>query len=184
MDYFGNFKCYFRNITHSMSAKQLLDGPALLQKIRRIAFQIYENNFEEKEIIIAGVIGEGFSLAEFICEHIHDISKMSAQAVAIRLNKEVPYESPVEFDCDLSVFENKVIIVVDDVLNTGRTFSYSLAPFLSIPVKKIQVAVLVDRNYRKFPISADYIGYELSTTLAEHVQVIISDEKMRGVYLR
>jgi pyrimidine operon attenuation protein / uracil phosphoribosyltransferase len=173
----------FRIIKHSMSAKQLLDGPALLQKIRRIAFQIYENNFEENEIIIAGVIGEGYALAEFICAHLKEISKLSAKAVAIRLNKDVPYESPVEFDCELSLFENKVIIVVDDVLNTGRTFSYSLAPFLSIPVKKIQVAVLVDRNYRKFPISADYIGYELSTTLAEHVQVVISDPKTRGVYL-
>ena len=83
----------------------------------------------------------------------------------------------------IAIFENKVIVVVDDVLNTGRTFSYSLAPFLSIPVKKIQVAVLVDRNYRKFPISADYKGYELSTTLSEHVEVIISDAKKRGVYL-
>ena len=81
-------------------------------------------------------------------------------------------------------FENKVIIVVDDVLNTGRTFSYSLAPFLSIPVKKLQVAVLIYRNYRKFPIAADYKGYELSTTIAEHVEVIVTDDIKRGVYLR
>jgi pyrimidine operon attenuation protein/uracil phosphoribosyltransferase len=114
---------------------------------------------------------------------MHEISTIQAKAVAIQLNKEVPYESPVKFDTDLTVLENKVIIVVDDVLNTGRTFSYSLAPFLSIPVKKLQVAVLVDRNYRKFPIAADYIGYELSTTIAEHVEVIISDPEKCGVYL-
>lgn len=166
-----------------MSAKQVLDGPALLQKIRRISFQIFENNFEENEIIIAGIVGQGFALAEMICRHMHEISSIQATAVAIQLNKEVPYESPVKFDTDLTVLENKVIIVVDDVLNTGRTFSYSLAPFLSIPVKKLQVAVLVDRNYRKFPIAADYIGYELSTTLAEHVEVIISDPQKCGVYL-
>lgn len=166
-----------------MSAKQILDGPSLLQKIRRISFQIYENNFEENEIIIAGVIGEGFLLAQMLCQHLTEISAIKAMPVAIYLNKEIPYETPVRFDCDLSLFEHKVLIVVDDVLNTGRTFSYSLAPFLSIPVKKIQVAVLVDRNYRKFPISADYIGYEMSTTLAEHVQVILSDESKRGVYL-
>jgi pyrimidine operon attenuation protein / uracil phosphoribosyltransferase len=166
-----------------MSAKQVLDGPALLQKIRRISFQIFENNFEEKEIIIAGIVGQGFALAEMICRHMHEISSIQATAVAIQLNKEVPYESPVKFDTDLTVLENKVIVVVDDVLNTGRTFSYSLAPFLSIPVKKLQVAVLVDRNYRKFPIAADYIGYELSTTLAEHVEVIISDPQKCGVYL-
>jgi pyrimidine operon attenuation protein/uracil phosphoribosyltransferase len=166
-----------------MSAKQVLDGPALLQKIRRISFQIFENNFEEKEIIIAGIVGQGFALAEMICSHMHEISSIQANAVAIQLNKEVPYESPVKFDTDLAALENKVIIVVDDVLNTGRTFSYSLAPFLSIPVKKLQVAVLVNRNHRKFPIAADYIGYELSTTLAEHVEVIISDPQKCGVYL-
>jgi pyrimidine operon attenuation protein/uracil phosphoribosyltransferase len=166
-----------------MSAKQVLDGAALLQKIRRISFQIFENNFEEKEIIIVGIVGQGFALAEMICEHMHEISSLQAKAVAIQLNKDIPYESPVKFDTDISVFENKVIIVVDDVLNTGRTFSYSLAPFLSIPVKKIQVAVLVNRNYRKFPIAADYIGYELSTTLSEHVEVIISDPARCGVYL-
>jgi pyrimidine operon attenuation protein/uracil phosphoribosyltransferase len=167
-----------------MSAKQLLDGSALLQKIRRIAFQIYENNFEEKEIIIAGIVGEGFALAKLIGSNLEEISALKALPVAIQLNKEIPYESPVKFDCDPSVFEGKVIIVVDDVLNTGRTFSYSLAPFLSIHVKKIQVAVIVDRNYRKFPISADYIGYELSTTLSEHVEVVLSDPKMMGVYLK
>ena len=167
----------------NMSAKQVLDGPALLQKIRRISFQIFENNFEEKEIIIAGIIGQGFALAEMIGKHLQEISAIQAKTVAIELNKEVPYESPVKFDTDLRVLENKVIIVVDDVLNTGRTFSYSLAPFLSIPVKKLQVAVLIDRNYRKFPIAADYIGYELSTTLSEHVEVIISDPQKCGVYL-
>ena len=83
-----------------MSAKQVLDGPALLQKIRRISFQIFENNFEEKEIIIAGIVGQGLALAEMICKHMHEISTIQAKAVAIQLNKEVPYESPVKFDTD------------------------------------------------------------------------------------
>lgn len=167
-----------------MSSEQVLNSEALTQKIRRIAFQIYENNFEEKEILFAGIIGEGYAMAQMLCQNLSEISKIKAKAVEINLNKEEPYERPVKFDCDLNLFENKVIVVVDDVLNTGRTFSYSLAPFLSIPVKKIQVAVLVDRNYRKFPIAADYKGYELATTLSEHVEVVISDEKRRGVFLK
>ncbi|MFM6943586.1 MAG: phosphoribosyltransferase family protein, partial [Aquirufa sp.] len=108
-----------------MSAKQVLDGPALLQKIRRIAFQIYENNFEETEIVIAGIVGEGFAFAELLCEEIKSISKMKAIPVKIDLNKEQPYERPVKFEGGTDALENKVIIVVDDVLNTGRTFSYS-----------------------------------------------------------
>ncbi|MEY3956429.1 MAG: Uracil phosphoribosyltransferase, partial [Bacteroidota bacterium] len=117
-----------------MSAKQVLDGPALLQKIRRIAFQIYENNFEESEIVIAGIVGdiagivgEGFTFAEMLCEEIKGISKIKAIPVKIDLNKEQPYERPVKFEGGTDALENKVIIVVDDVLNTGRTFSYSLA---------------------------------------------------------
>ncbi|MEY3917747.1 MAG: Uracil phosphoribosyltransferase, partial [Bacteroidota bacterium] len=117
-----------------MSAKQVLDGPALLQKIRRIAFQIYENNFEESEIVIAGIVGEGFTFAEILCEEIKGISKIKAIPVKIDLNKEQPYERPVKFEGGTDALENKVIIVVDDVLNTGRTFSYSLAPFLSMHV--------------------------------------------------
>lgn len=119
-----------------------------------------------------------------LSKHLGEISSIKAIPVEIRLNKEVPYESPVAFSADIKTFENKVIIVVDDVLNTGRTFSYSLAPFLSIPVKKLQVAVLIDRNYRKFPIAADYKGYELSTTIADHVEVIVTDDVNRGVYLK
>lgn len=135
MDNFGNFKRYFSATTNYVG-KTNLRRSFFASKIRRISFQIYENNFEEKEIIIAGVIGEGFALAKMLCDHIQEISKLQAKAVEIHLNKEIPYEKPVSFDCSLDLFENKVIVVVDDVLNTGRTFSYSLAPFLSIPVKK------------------------------------------------
>ena len=74
--------------------------------------------------------------------------------------------------------------MVDDVLNTGRTFAHCLSPFLSIPVKRIQVAVMVDRNYRRFPILADYVGYQLSTTLSDYVSVVLDDEEEMGVYLK
>jgi pyrimidine operon attenuation protein/uracil phosphoribosyltransferase len=99
------------------------------------------------------------------------------------VDKDVTYDSPVEFDCDERFLEHKTIVVVDDVLNTGRTFAYSLSPFLSIPVKRIQVAVMVDRNYRRFPILADYVGYQLSTTLSDYVSVELGDEEEMGVFL-
>ena len=97
-----------------MSAKQVLDGPALLQKIRRIAFQIFENNFEEQEIVIAGIHGQGFALADMLSKHLAEISTIHAVPVEIKLNKEIPYESPVQFSADIKTFENKVI-VTDDV---------------------------------------------------------------------
>lgn len=154
-----------------MAGKKILDKETVLQKIKRMAFEIYENNFEEKEIVFAGLIGEGYGLAKILSENLSAISTIQSTIVKIDLDKENPYNSIVRFDHDLSVFENKVIIVVDDVLNTGRTFSCALAPLLSLPVKKIQSAFLVNRNYAKFPIHADYVGYELSTTFQDFISV-------------
>ncbi|MFM1913080.1 MAG: Uracil phosphoribosyltransferase [Bacteroidota bacterium] len=161
-----------------MAGKKILDKDTVLQKVKRMAYEIYENNFEEKEIVFAGLIGEGYSLAKLLAENLEAISKIKTNLVKIDLDKENPYKSPVKFDQDSSIFQNKVIIVVDDVLNTGRTFSCSLAPLLSLPVKKIQSAFLVNRNFAKFPIHADYVGYELSTTFSEFISVSLSKGKI------
>jgi pyrimidine operon attenuation protein/uracil phosphoribosyltransferase len=83
----------------------------------------------------------------------------------------------------VDTFKGKVVVLVDDVLNTGKTLAYCFKPFLNIPLKKFQVAVLVDRNYPKYPIAADFIGYSLSTTLTEHVKVVLNKNKENGVYL-
>ena len=163
---------------------QILNHTQVFQKIRRIAFEIYENNFEETQIVIAGIKGQGHAFAKKLTTAINEISSIEATTVLIDVDKDVTYDSPVEFDCDERFLEHKTIVVVDDVLNTGRTFAYSLSPFLSIPVKKIQVAVMVDRNYRRFPILADYVGYQLSTTLSDYVSVELGDEAEMGVYLR
>ena len=166
-----------------LTDNQILNHTQVLQKIRRIAFEIYENNFEETQIIIAGIKGQGHAFAKQLANALNEISSIEATAVLIDVDKDVTYDSPVEFDCDERFLEHKAIVVVDDVLNTGRTFAYSLSPFLSIPVKRIQVAVMVDRNYRRFPILADYVGYELSTTLSDYVSVVLDDEDEMGVFL-
>ncbi len=80
--------------------------------------------------------------------------------------------------------DSKVVIMADDVLNTGRTLAFALQPFLQFRLKKLQVAVIVDRNHRHFPVSADYVGYALSTTFNEHVEVILSRQGEEGVYLK
>ena len=162
---------------------QILNHTQVLQKIRRIAFEIYENNFEETQIVIAGIKGQGHAFAKKLALAINEISSIEATAVLIDVHKDVTYDSPVEFDCDERFLEHKTIVVVDDVLNTGRTFAYCLSPFLSIPVKRIQVAVMVDRNYRRFPILADYVGYQLSTTLNDYVSVVLDNEEEMGVFL-
>ncbi|GAB3983053.1 phosphoribosyltransferase domain-containing protein [Spirosoma terrae] len=162
----------------------ILNSEQIRQKIRRIAFEIYENNFEEKAILLAGVSGEGFVLAKSLAQELQIIAPFTVEVLLLTLDKAQLSQPLVETDRPASDFVDKVVIVVDDVLHTGRTLLFSLQPFLAVPVRKLQVAVLIDRNYPRYPVAADYTGYELSTTLTEHVEVVLSDDQRMGVYMR
>lgn len=167
-----------------MSKKQqLLDSIQTLQKIKRIAHEIYENNFREKEIIFVGTDKMGYTFAQILKEDFDQIADIKSTLVKISLDKTAPLQSEITLDTPIKELEKKVIILTDDVLNTGRTLAYSLKPFLNIEVKKLQTAVVVDRGHTTFPISANYVGYSLSTTLQEHIDVILDNKKELGVYL-
>lgn len=134
--------------------------------------------------MLAGVSGEGYVLAQAIRNELAQIAPFEVELIQIELDKTQLAQPTVRTSQPAAAYTDKVVIVVDDVLYTGRTLAFSLQPFLSVPVRKLQVAVLIDRNYPKYPVSADYKGYELSTTLTDHVDVILSDESRMGVYLR
>lgn len=161
---------------------QILNKKQILQKIRRIAYEIYEQNFEETTLVVAGIHDMGFTFAKMLSATIQEISPIKAELVSVQLDKASPLQSEVILDVALEELNNKVVIVVDDVLNTGRTLVYSLKPFLNCSIKKLQVAVLVDRSHKSFPIAADFIGYSLSTTINEHIHVELSEHNF-GVYL-
>jgi len=160
----------------------ILDADQVKQKIRRMAFEIYENNFKEKVIVIAGIDGQGYVLAKLLAKQVESISSIEVKLVKISMDKLAPQQSEIELDCDLKDVKKKSIVLVDDVLNTGRTFTYGMKPFLNIEVKKIETAVLINRGHTSFPIQARYLGYELSTTIKEHVEVKLSKDEM-SVYL-
>lgn len=160
----------------------ILNETQIRQKVKRIAFEIYENNFQEKDVVVAGVNGQGYTLAQLLVENLKAISPFNLLLAKVSLNKQEPLKSSVELDKDLAEVSGKCIVIVDDVLYTGRTFLQSLKPFLNTEIKKIQTAVLIDRSHKQFPVSADYTGYELSTTIDEHVKVSL-DQGALGVYL-
>jgi pyrimidine operon attenuation protein / uracil phosphoribosyltransferase len=162
--------------------KKILTPEQTDQKVRRVAYEIYERNFEESELVLAGIIGQGYELATLLSLELKQIASIKIHLMEIDVNKSAPYQQPVSFDLAKAVLTDKVIVVIDDVLHTGRTLAYSLSPFLGIQVKKLQVAVMVNRGHRLFPISADYVGYALSTTLNEHIKVVLAG-KDAGVYL-
>lgn len=161
----------------------ILDKAQTQQKIKRIAFEIYERNFKEKEIVLAGIYDKGYLFAKLLQKELSEISSIKITLIKVTLDKFATAQSEITLDVDLKTLKKKTIILIDDVLNTGRTLAYSLKPFLNIEVKKIQVAVIVDRRHKSFPIDADYVGYTLSTTLKEHIEVNFTKQKF-GVYLK
>lgn len=162
----------------------LLNKQQTLQKIKRIAYEIYEDNFDETEIILAGIVDRGYIFAQHLKQDLEAISGFKIKLIKIELDKLSPLQSEIKLDSSTEELEGKTVIMTDDVLNTGRTFAYSLKPFLTANIAKLQTAVIVDRGHKNFPISADYTGYALSTTLQEHIEVVldIQNDKM-GVYL-
>lgn len=159
----------------------ILDAVQVKQKIRRMAFEIYERNVKEKTIVLAGIDGQGYVLAKLLAKEVENVSPLEVKLVLLHLDKSAPAQSEITVDCDLKELRKKCIVLVDDVLNTGRTFTYGIKPFLDIEVKKIEVAVLVDRGLTIFPVHAQYTGYELSTTIKDHIEVILG--KDTAVYL-
>ena len=152
------------------------------QIIRRIAFEIYENNFDEKNIVVVGIYDKGYLLAERIVRELSAIAEgVKISMIKLEINKEKPLSSEVTLDVPSKNLKGKVIILVDDVLNTGKTMAHSMSALLEVEVKKLQIAVLVNRSHKQFPLSANYKGYELSTTIDEHVDVKLEDPV--GVFL-
>lgn len=159
--------------------KVLLSKENIERKIERIAYEIYENNYDAEELVLIGIREAGTELAKRIKQVIINISDLKTTGYKISFDHENPTEGKIELDKRLKSKElNDIpVIIVDDVANTGRTLCYAIQPLLSALPKKIQVAVLVDREHKLFPIQADYVGLRLSTTLLEHITVSLEKGK-------
>lgn len=159
----------------------VLEDAVIKSKINRMAFEIYENNLNEKVLFLAGIDGQGYALAKLLAAQLRKISPIEISLIRVSIDKRTPDKSEVSIDLSLDELNKKVIVLVDDVLNTGKVMTYSMKPFLSVAVKKLEVAVLVNRSHLQFPVHPRYTGYALSTTLSEHIEVIL--DKSYAVYL-
>ena len=140
-------------------------------KIERIAYQIYEANVNENEIIIAGIEGGGLQFAKKIVSKLKKITEAKITLCKLSMDKTNPLKSGVSTSMAEEEFVNKSVVIVDDVLNSGTTLIYGVHHFLKTPLKQLKTAVLVNRNHKKYPVKADYKGISLSTSLQEHVNV-------------
>ena len=161
---------------------KILDIQGIDQKIKRLAWQVYEKNSEEKEIIVVGISERGLILAKQLVAHIQEISKIKTKLAHLELDKENPYNKEVSLNLEVKEYDNKVVVLVDDVLNSGKTLMYAAKHFLTTPLKRLAVMVLVDRNHNRYPVKADYVGLSLATTLQEYINVELKGAN-KGVYL-
>ena len=161
-----------------MKNHPILNQEQIKHKIRRIAYQIYESNIDEKEVIIAGIVKNGFELARKIEEELKQISPLKTSLCKVEINKKNPL-GEIKTSLSADEYQDKSIILVDDVLNSGTTLIYGVRHFLEVPLKQFRTAVLVDRNHKKYPVKADYKGLSLSTSLSETVKVILEENNER-----
>ncbi len=162
---------------------QILSDRQIKQKLKRLAIEILENNYQEEEIIFAGINNNGMGFAQMLLNELKGITQIKLSLTRIRLNPANPISEEVSLEMPLEELENKVIIIVDDVANTGRTIFYAFKPFYDALPKKVEVAVLVDRQHKSFPVKVDYVGLSLATTLRENIDVKIREVNEFGVYL-
>tara|TARA_B100001059_G_scaffold143887_1_gene143803 strand:+ start:2246 stop:2749 length:504 start_codon:yes stop_codon:yes gene_type:complete len=149
----------------------ILDQKQIDHKIRRIAYQIYENNVSEKEVIIAGIFENGFIFAKKIKNVIEKISPIKVVMCKVMIDKKNPI-LPITTSLETEAYKNKSLVLVDDVLHSGTTLIYGIKHFLQVPLKQFNTAVLVDRNHKKYPVKADFKGISLSTSINENVSVV------------
>lgn len=163
---------------------EILNEHQILQKIKRIAIEILERNFGEKEIILAGINNNGYGFAEMLQKQMNNVSDIKTIITRIKLNPAAPLDEQVNLELPVKKLNKKVVIIVDDVANTGRTAFFAMQPLMNnvIP-KKVEVAVLVDRKHKAFPISSNYVGLSLATTLNENIDVRILGTKKMSVHL-
>ncbi len=161
----------------------ILDHNKIDQKINRIAYQIFEDNYDQSEIIMAGIAKNGYLFAEILKERLESISDIKVNLKELVIDKKNPLNSKAELKMESSEIKNQSIVVVDDVLNSGKTMMYALQAFLAAPLQKLSIAVLVNRSHKRFPVNADFVGLSLATTLREHIEVSFEDPKNHIVTL-
>ena len=150
---------------------EVLNHKQVGQKITRMAFEIYERNLHASGgMVVAGITGMGTILGHLLATELRRISPLQVEEVEVLLDKQAVTATEVQLSSPTAL-KGKTIILVDDVLNTGKTLVYALKPFLEHEVEKIEIAVLVNRSHGLFPVKPDYTGFELATTYNEHIRV-------------
>ncbi len=162
---------------------KILNDQQIRQKTVRLAIQIAEENHLADEIHLLGINNNGYEFSKLLQKQIRRFSQAKIYIARLSINPADPLKDDIKINKKIEDFENKVVIIVDDVANTGRTIFYAIKPLLTILPQKVEVAVLVDRKHKLFPIQVDYMGLSLATTMRENIQVRLIDVDKMEVHL-
>ena len=162
------------------TTKYILSKEAAEKKLVRMAFEVAERNYEEQQLVLVGIKESGSLIAEKIAEHLKHIFLGEVIIVSLSIDKKMPGAITLQPAIDVS---NKVVLLIDDVANSGRVMLYALQPLLQQFPRKIQTLALVERTHKSFPIALDYVGVSFSTTLDEHISVEVENGKILGACL-
>jgi pyrimidine operon attenuation protein/uracil phosphoribosyltransferase len=160
----------------------ILDHEQIERKLQRMAWEIYENNHLANRLILIGIADNGMHIANAISNILSQISEIEILMGRIDLDKSMGLNADAVLSCKHE-FKDEVVIMVDDVLNSGRIMFASLLPVLAQKPAKIQTAVLANRNHKAFPIKGDIVGISLATTLQEHIWFEIDNDGKMLVFL-
>lgn len=160
----------------------IMDASRIKRSLTRMAWQIYENHHLEEQVILAGIQGRGVDVMQRLADILEEIATFSVKRVIVDIDKSEPWTSDVVFkELDFTLLSSVPIVLVDDVLNSGKTIVYAMSPLIRHEMKKLSLAVLVDRSHKRFPLQGNVVGLRLSTSSHEHVRVSFTGEEC--VYL-
>ncbi len=168
--------------TGMLEKAMIMDERAIKRALTRIAHEIIERNNGAKDVVLVGIKRRGVPLAKMICEEIFRVEGVEIQIGELDIafyrddlthKKEEPYVNGTYIPFSIV---GKTVVMVDDVLFTGRTARAAMDQLMDIGrAKRIQLAVLIDRGHRELPIRADFVGKNVPTSLSERVGVRIDE---------
>ena len=160
--------------------KYILSKEVAEKKLRRMALQVAEQNYDEPQLILIGIKENGLVIARKVTTYLAEVYKGDIKVVELSLNKKKPAEVMLDPVTD---FNGQAVLLIDDVANSGSTMLYALKPLLESYPRKIQTLALVERTHKSFPIDVDYVGLSISTTLDEHIYVEVENGEVLGAWM-
>ena len=148
-----------------------------------MAMEIYERHSKDTVIYFLGINKKGYQLAKLISEDLERLSPIKTKLGRLLIQPESPLTGEISMDLPATDLRKKTVIVVDDVMNTGRTLFYSFKCLMDIMPKSLEVCVLVLRMHKSFPVNVDYYGLRLATTIKQNIEIICDHHGVKEVQM-